>query len=95
MVLSQNMVKHGKIEKRRFCRCLDKDDGSSNYEEVGNVLLYGAIKDRDGLWRLAHGNLLVFPELMPFEDTTDTKMAMACVHTAVEYSHSCCAIVDE
>ena len=26
--------------------CLDKDDGSSNYEESGNVLLYGAIKDR-------------------------------------------------
>ena len=65
--------------------CLDKDDGSSNYEEEGNVLLYGAIKDRDGLWRKAHGNLLVFPELMPFEDTTNTKMAMACVehHTAV------------
>lgn len=57
--------------------CLDKDDGSSNYEEEGNVLLYGAIKDRDGLWRKAHGNLLVFPDLMPFEDTTDTKMAMA------------------
>ena len=57
--------------------CLDKDDGSSDYEEEGNVLLYGAIKDRDGLWRLAHGNLLAFPELMPFEDTTNTKMAMA------------------
>jgi hypothetical protein len=33
--------------------------------------------DSDGLWRLAHSNLLAFPELMPFEDTTNTKMAMA------------------
>lgn len=71
--------------------CLDKDDGSSNYEEEGNVLLYGAIKDRDGLWRKAHGNLLVFPELMPFEDTTNTKMAMACVvapHSCVSHKQS-------
>ena len=42
---------------------------------VLNVLMYGAIKARDGLWRVARNNLLVFPELMPdFEDTTDTKI---------------------
>ena len=57
--------------------CLDKDDGSSNYLADGNVLMYGAIKARDGLWRIAQNNLLMFPDLMPFEDTTNTKMAMA------------------
>ena len=32
---------------------LDKDDGSSNYNETDNVLFYGAIKDRDGRDRAA------------------------------------------
>eukprot|EP01052_Picozoa_sp_SAG31_P004799 SAG31_NODE_203_length_20490_cov_7.713256_12_plen_210_part_00 len=57
--------------------CLDKDDGSSNYDASKNVLVYGAIKARDGLWRVARSNIIVFPELMPFTDTTNTKMAMA------------------
>ena len=36
---------------------------------------YGGIKDRDGLWRLARDNLIVFPERMPlFVDTTNTHM---------------------
>eukprot|EP00051_Salpingoeca_urceolata_P029755 m.490929 g.490929 ORF g.490929 m.490929 type:complete len:941 (+) comp28859_c0_seq1:2-2824(+) len=55
---------------------LDKDDGSSEYYEANNVLLYGAIKDRDGLDRMAANNLLLFPDKMPFPDTTNTKMAM-------------------
>jgi hypothetical protein len=37
----------------------------------------GGIKARDGLERRASSNLLVFPGLMPFEDTTHTQMAMA------------------
>eukprot|EP01050_Picozoa_sp_SAG11_P002575 SAG11_NODE_132_length_15459_cov_61.061979_5_plen_262_part_00 len=57
---------------------LDKDDGSSNYDEAGNVIMYGGIKDRDGLWRVVRDNLIVFPERMPhFVDTTQTFMAMA------------------
>lgn len=57
---------------------LDKDDGSSNYDEVGNVIMYGGIKDRDGLWRVARGNLIVLPDRMPlFVDTTKTYMAVA------------------
>lgn len=56
---------------------LDKDDGSSNYVESDNVLVYGAIKDRDGRWRTATGNLLVYPDKMPFPDTTHTDFAMA------------------
>eukprot|EP01065_Artemidia_motanka_P001873 TRINITY_DN10870_c0_g4_i7.p1 TRINITY_DN10870_c0_g4~~TRINITY_DN10870_c0_g4_i7.p1 ORF type:complete len:835 (+),score=316.39 TRINITY_DN10870_c0_g4_i7:49-2553(+) len=57
--------------------CLDKDDGSSDYLEEGNVLVYGAIKDRDGLSRVAAGNLFLYPDKMPFEDTTNTHDAMA------------------
>ena len=41
---------------------LDKDDGSSNYDEAGNVLLYGAVKDRDGQQRtVRRGNLFLCP----------------------------------
>jgi hypothetical protein len=36
---------------------LDKDDGSSNYDEAGNVLLYGAVKDRDGQQRTVRSHL--------------------------------------
>ena len=39
--------------------------------------MYGGIKDRDGLWRIARNNLIVFPDRMPFEDTTHTYMAIA------------------
>lgn len=57
--------------------CLDKDDGSSNYLEEGNVLIYGAVKDRDGLQRDVVRNLFLYPDKMPFTDTTKTKAAMA------------------
>ena len=48
---------------------LDKDDGSSRYLEAGNVLLFGAIKDRDGLERNASGNLLLLPDAALFAGT--------------------------
>lgn len=57
--------------------CLDKDDGSSQYWERDNLLLYGAIKDRDGLSRNHTGNLILWPDKMPFADTTNTDTAMA------------------
>ena len=56
---------------------LDKDDGSSNYDEHGNIILYGASKDRDGLQRMVRDNLFLYPNQMPLEDTTNTKQAMA------------------
>jgi len=57
--------------------CLDKDDGSSQYRESDNVLVYGAVKDRDGLSRNVSGNLILYPDKMPFADTTKTTIAMA------------------
>lgn len=56
---------------------LDKDDGSSSYDERANVLVYGAVKSRDGLRRRVRDNLFLFPNNMPLADTTETKVAMA------------------
>ena len=56
---------------------LDKDDGSSSYDEKANVLVYGAVKSRDGLRRRVRDNLFLFPNNMPLADTTATKVAMA------------------
>ena len=51
---------------------------------------YGAIKARDGLMRVARDNLLVFPELMPFTDTTNTNMAMAFQASPGPPPRACC-----
>ena len=40
--------------------CIDHDDGSSQYNDSGNVLVYGGIKYRDGVNRTATGNLVVY-----------------------------------
>ena len=50
---------------------LDKDDGSSNYNQTDNVLLYGAIKDRDGRDRAASGNLILYPDVALFPGTSN------------------------
>lgn len=40
--------------------CIDHDDGSSQYDDRGNVLVYGGIKYRDGVNRTAIENLVVY-----------------------------------
>ena len=40
--------------------CIDHDDGSSQYNDTGNVLVYGGIKYRDGVNKSASGNLVVY-----------------------------------
>eukprot|EP00656_Telonema_subtile_P039936 TRINITY_DN45016_c0_g1_i1.p1 TRINITY_DN45016_c0_g1~~TRINITY_DN45016_c0_g1_i1.p1 ORF type:complete len:787 (+),score=155.05 TRINITY_DN45016_c0_g1_i1:89-2449(+) len=50
---------------------LDKDDGSSNYYEADNVIVFGSIKDRDGVDRAAVGNLVLYPDGGLFEGTSN------------------------
>eukprot|EP00118_Oscarella_pearsei_P004070 m.16912 g.16912 ORF g.16912 m.16912 type:complete len:817 (+) comp27198_c0_seq1:101-2551(+) len=40
--------------------CIDHDDGSSQYNDSGNVLVYGGVKYRDGVNRTVSGNLIVY-----------------------------------
>jgi len=40
--------------------CIDHDDGSSAYNDVDNVLVYGAVKTRDGVNRTVAGNLMLW-----------------------------------
>jgi len=42
--------------------CIDHDDGSSGYVDKGNVLLYGAVKTRDGVNRTVIDNLMLYGE---------------------------------
>lgn len=40
--------------------CIDLDDGSSQYNITGNVMVYGGVKVRDGIVRLIASNLFVY-----------------------------------
>ena len=40
--------------------CFDLDDGSSQYNITGNVMVYGGVKVRDGIERHISGNLFVY-----------------------------------
>ena len=42
--------------------CIDHDDGSSMYNDTDNVLVYGGIKFREGLSKLASGNLIAYAD---------------------------------
>ena len=40
--------------------CIDHDDGSSQYNDTGNVLVYGGVKYRDGVNRSVSDNLVIY-----------------------------------
>ena len=47
--------------------CFDHDDGSSQYNDTGNVLVYGGVKYRDGVNRSVSDNLIVYSLGAAFE----------------------------
>jgi hypothetical protein len=65
--------------------CLDKDDGSSAYLELNNVLVFGGIKDRDGFDRFQSGNLILFPE-QPINRTAPSSPQCMCFQVNGHFS---------
>ena len=65
--------------------CIDHDDGSSMYNDTGNVLVYVGIKHREGLSKLASGNLLLYPN---GDDGREVPYADQCLGTGNRYERN-------
>jgi hypothetical protein len=65
--------------------CIDHDDGSSMYVDHDNFLVYGGIKFREGLNKVAFRNLMAFPN---GPDSRQVPFAVQCQGTNQSYTNN-------